>query len=479
VKLRNPLIALGILAGLTAYVYLVEIKGGEKKQKEKEAGEHLLQVKAGDVTGVTLTRPGERVRLEKVAGKWRIQEPLPSDPDPDAVDRTVRALEDLRILHDLGKQADEAPYGLKDAGTRVEAVAGGRKLPAISLGAEAPTGGGNYARRDDSAKILVVSGAPALESATFLSLRDKSFLKFDPSRLSALRLERGKETVSLARIGGKWRLAEPVAAPADDPGVADFAGALERLSVSEFVDEHPAPSTLAQRGLDPPEVRVVLSGEEWKGEKELRFGKTEGGSLYTLHPSTGALVRVPGTVAAKLKLSAAELRKKEILPLSRWEISRLRIGGLGAAPLDLQRKDDREWTRASPAPGTVSDESVDLLLRDLSDLKADSFDDRPGADLGRYGLLRPQSTLEFWQKDEAKSPAAVIEVGAAAVKEKIAVRDKAWTPLFLVPADQWGRVRAQALKVAEEKAKPEKPTPEPSATSPGKPATPAKPPAKR
>jgi uncharacterized protein DUF4340 len=474
VRLRNPLIALGILAGLSAYVYLVEIKGGEKKQKEKEAGEHLLQVKTGDVTGMTLSRSGERVRLEKVAGHWRIQEPLPADADADAVDRTVQALEELRILHDLGKQADEAPYGLKTAGTRVEARAGGRKLPAISLGAEAPTGGGNYARRDDSAKILVVSGASPLESATFLSLRDKSFLKFDPSRLSALRLVRGKEEVALARIGGKWRLAGPVAAPADDAGVADLAGALERLSVSEFVEEHPAPSSLAPRGLDPPEVRVVLSGEEWKGEKELRFGKSEGGSLYTLHPSTGALVRVPDTAAAKLKLTAAELRKKEVLPLSRWEISRLRISGLGAAPLDLRRKDDREWTRASPAPGTLSDESVDLLLRDLSDLKADSFEDRPGASLERYGLLRPQAILEFWQKDDEKSPPAVIEVGATAVKEKIAMRDKAWAPVLLLPAEQWGRVRAQALKVAEEK-----PKPEPSTASSGKPAPPAKPPAKR
>jgi len=474
VKLRNPLIALGILAGLAAYVYVVEIKGGEKKQKEKEAGEHLLQVKAGDVTGVTLSRAGERVRLEKVAGKWRIQEPLPSDADSDAVDRTVRSLEDLRILHDLGKQTDEAPYGLKNAGTRVEVLAGGRKLPAVSLGAEAPTGGGNYARREDAPKILVVSGASPLESATFLSLRDKSFLKLDPARLSALRLVRGKEAVWLSRIGGKWRLSEPVAAPADDPGVSDLVDALERLSVSEFVEEHPAPSSLAQHGLDPPEVRVVLSGEEWKGEKELRFGKAEGGSLYTLHPSTGALVRVPDTVATKLKLSASDLRKKEVLPLSRWEISRLRISGLGATPLDLQRKDDREWTRASPAPGMVADESVDLLLRDLSDLKADSFEDRPGPGAGPYGLARPQSTLEFWKKDEEKSPPAVIEVGATAVKEKIAMRDKAWTPVLLVPADQWGRVRAQALKVAEEK-----PKPKPAAASAVKPPPPGKPSSKR
>ena len=43
-RLRNPLIALGILAGLSAYVYVVEIKGGEKRRKEKEAGEHVLPV---------------------------------------------------------------------------------------------------------------------------------------------------------------------------------------------------------------------------------------------------------------------------------------------------------------------------------------------------------------------------------------------------------------------------------------------------
>jgi hypothetical protein len=250
VRLRNPLIALGILAGLSAYVYIVEIKGGEKRRKEKEAGEHVLPVKADDVTGLTLMRAGERVRLEKVAGKWKIQEPLPAEPDPSAVDQILRSLEDLHISHDLGKQGDLSPYNLKSPAVRVEVQTAAKSaVQPLSLGDEAPTGGGTYARLGDSDRVLVVSGAYPLQGAGFFSLRDKTFLKFDPSRLKSFRVLRGRDGIDLSRAEGKWRITAPIPAPADDSAVSDILFALGRLAVTEFVEEKPASASLPGRGL--------------------------------------------------------------------------------------------------------------------------------------------------------------------------------------------------------------------------------------
>jgi uncharacterized protein DUF4340 len=455
VKLRNPLIALGALAGLAAYVYIVEIRGSEKKQREKEASEKVFSLKAQDVTGFTLTHGGERVRLEKAGGQWRIHEPIPADPDSDGVDRLVRSLEDLKITHDLGKQTDLEGYHLKNPAVRLEIQATSKTPPpSLALGDDAPTGGGTYARLGEADKVLVVSGASSIQGASFYSLRDKSFFKLDPSKLTSCRIQRGKEEIDLARSDGKWNLSRPVAAPADDPSVTDLLFALQRLTVSEFLEESPAAASLAGRGLAPPETRVILSGDEWKGDKTLVFGKSENGGLYALHPVSGALVRVPDGISAKLKSTVSDLRRKDILPIPRFEIARLRWTGAGLPSLELERQDDNRWKRISPAPGILKEDPVDLLLRNLSDLKADTFTDNPGKDLGRYGLSHPAVKIELWKKDPAKGEPAVVEVGSPGNAGKIPMRDPAWPAVSLVTASTWETAKKQAAMVAVEPIEP-------------------------
>ena len=194
-------------------------------------------------------RAGERVRLEKVAGKWKIREPLPAEPDPSAVDQILRSLEDLHVSHDLGKQGDLSPYQLKDPAVRVEVQTAAKSaVQPLSLGDDAPTGGGTYARLGDSDRVLVVSGAHPFQSAGFFSLRDKTFLKFNPSRLQGVRLLRGEDEIDLSRVEGKWRITAPILAPADDSAVSDILFALGRLAVTEFVEEKPAPRFAAGKG---------------------------------------------------------------------------------------------------------------------------------------------------------------------------------------------------------------------------------------
>ena len=473
-RLRNPLIALGILAGLSAYVYIVEIKGGEKRRKEKEAGEHVLPVRPDDVTGLTLVRAGERVRLEKVAGKWKIQEPRAAEPDPSAVDEILRSLEDLHISHDLGKRGDLSTYNLESPAVRLEVQAAAKSaVQPLSLGDEAPTGGGTYARLGDSDRVLVVSGAYPLQSAGFFSLRDKTFLKFDPSRLRRFRILRGRDGIDLSRAEGQWRIAAPIRAPADDSAVFDILFALGRLAVTEFVEEKPDSASLPGRGLAPPGTRVLLAGDEWEGEKELTFGNAEGGSLFALHPATNALVKVPDGIEAKLKSAVADLRKKDLLPFSRFDISRFRITGVAPEPLELERKDEREWKRISPSPGVIADEVVGLLLRNLGDLKAESFVDRPDREMSRYGLEPPAAKLEFWKKGQEKGQPSTVAVGRPDGKGRVPMRDPAWPPVMMVPAASWGQTRDQALKVSEEKPEPEVPAPGTSPAKSSAPGTPA------
>ncbi len=477
-RLRNPLIALAVLAGLAGYVYLVELKGGEKKQKEKEVSEKVFPLEPKEVSEITLVRGVEPVRLRKQEGAWKIVEPLMADPEPDAVDRLARSLTEIRITRDLGQLPDVSPYNLADPPLKVVVRSTASKPPqTFVLGDPAPTGGGEYARLGEKGKVVVVSGADSLKSSTLFTLRDKTLLRFDPERLASLRIARGKDQATLSKVGGKWRLTAPVLAPADESSISDLLFALERLSVQEFVEQKPSPSSLKGRGLDPPRARVLLAGDEWQGDRELAFGTVADGSVFALRPGTGELVRVTDAAEAKLKDAVASLRKKDLLPYPRYEIARLRVTGVVPGPLALERKSDTQWRMTSPSKGLLAEEGVDLLLRTFTDLKTDRFIDAAAGAPARYGLAKPAVKLEFWKQDQKQGEASVVEIGSSSGKGKVAMRDPAWPSVMMVDAAVWKRVLDQIVKVAGEKVTPEPSTsqtrtsPSPTKPAPGSPSS--------
>ena len=449
------LIALAMLLGVATYVYFVEIKAGEEKQKKKEASEKVLAFQNDQITAITLSHPTGAIELEKSGGSWRIKAPLTVLPDAEAVERLLTSLQSMRISHELGRQEELSPYNLGNPPVSVQLTQKeGKPLPVLFVGDDSPTGGGAYARLGQDGQILVVSGTEAVRSATLLSLRDKSFFKFDPAKLAGLTLHRGQDDVALQKQQGNWTLQSPVKAPAEDSTVSDLVYSLERLTVTEFVEEKPSPDELSQHGLAPPRIRVSLHGEEWKADPELSLGTADGGSLYALHPASGALVKVSDSIEVKLKSSPADLRKKNLMPVQRWDLASLRI--TGASPsLELKRKGEKEWDRVSPDPAVLPDEPVDTLLRSLTDLKAEEFLDKPSPKLATYGLEAPSHKLEFRKQGEESASPVVLEVGKSDGHGKVYMRQVPWPSVALVQESSWQRALEQIGKVALEKPQPQ------------------------
>ena len=119
-KYRNILIALAILVGLAAYVYLVEIKGEKKRQQEKEASERVFPHQAGEVMVLSVSREASEVRLVREADTWRIEAPVSTGADTDAVERFLGSLVDLKIERELENIEDLEPYNLAEPPVLVE-----------------------------------------------------------------------------------------------------------------------------------------------------------------------------------------------------------------------------------------------------------------------------------------------------------------------------------------------------------------------
>src|SRR5262249_25676815 len=107
--------------------------------------------------------------------------------------------------------------------------------------------------------------------------------------------------------------------------------------------------------------------------------------------------------------------------------------------------------------------------RNLTDLKTDSYLDRPGADLSRLGLMNPAVKLEFWQKDQKEGSPAALDVGGTDGKGKVAMKDRAWPSILMVDGAAWKTVLDQSTKVARESGKVvAKASPVPSTVTPPK-----------
>jgi len=449
-------IAFVALVAVAAYVYFFEIKGGEEKQKQKEASEKVLAFQTDQITAIVLTRPAGSVRLEKSGGTWKIQEPLPAATDSEAVERLLTSLQSMRISHELGSQVDLSPYNLQNPPLSLQLTAqGGKPLPSLLVGDDSPTGGGAYARLGRDGQIVIVSGVEPLRGATLFSLRDKTFFKFDPAKLAGFKLRSGKEELALRKQNGQWSLQSPILAPAEDSTISDLLSSLERLTVTEFVDEKPSPESLAKHGLVPPRVTVVLHAEEWKSDPEFSLGTADAGNLYTLHPQTGALVKVSDSIEAKVKSSPADLRRKELMPMQRWDLAGLRVTGATPVALELKRKGEKEWDRISPDPGVLTDEPVDVLLRGLTDLKAEQFLDKPSPKLATYGLDPPRVKLEFHKQGDEGAAPTVLEVGRPDGHGKIYMKESPWPSVALVDESIWKRASEQIGQVTAEKPQPQ------------------------
>ncbi len=93
-KFRNTLMLLVLTVAVGAYVYFYEIKGGEKREKEKEAAGKLLDVKKDSVSAITLKPDG--VELKKTGGKWELMAPVQYQADEGTVNSLLYSLESAK-----------------------------------------------------------------------------------------------------------------------------------------------------------------------------------------------------------------------------------------------------------------------------------------------------------------------------------------------------------------------------------------------
>jgi Domain of unknown function (DUF4340) len=401
--LRSTLILLVLAAGLGAYLYFVDAK---KPLTDETAKEKVFSVDATTIDQLRVkSESGDVTALKKSASGWDIVTPIQAHADQNNasdVASTVSSLEQNRVVDE--NPSDLKTYGL--APPRIEVtfnVAGEKEPKRLLVGDKNPTGVGLYAKLPEGKRIFLIANSleTSLNRSTF-DLRDKTALKFDATKVDSVELATDKQTVRVVKSGDEWKLVKPLETPADYTSVEGLIGQLQSAQMMSLKEKPEDVKDLKTYGLDKPEVTVTLGSGGSNVVMQLG-GKADTVTLWARDPSRPAVFTIGNGLAEELRKTVADLRRKEVFDFrpfnaTRFEIKRgsetrvfERVKGTGQNAADT-------WKQTAPAVKTVDASNFEGALLELSNLRAESFVDKPGP---TTGVGNPVATITV-KFDEGK-----------------------------------------------------------------------------
>ena len=278
------------------------------------------------------------------------------------------------------------------------------------------------------------------------AFRDRGVLAVSPASVTKLTVIReGKTTVlepdSAAKTPNRWRMIEPVKAPADTVAVTQVLTLLSDLHAEEIVAESAGDGKLF--GLD--QAPVVVSWVQDKAQAgtaagTLRIGKAVPGKQGVYYASVEGQPFVFTLGTAAIQPLAAEFHETQVISLSPESIRRLafRLPGrtLAFARTAQPTGSPTDWR---PEPGTDASK-VDLsrfndLVTHLAQLRTPRFLQYDGPFPVTAGLSEPRLVVEFNTVD---GQSRILRLGATlddAVLAATGTGDSG--PVFFLSAAVW------------------------------------------
>ena len=116
-RFKGTWILLLICLALGCFIYFYEIKGGEEREKAKEAEKRFWVIEGNQIKQIELLPPDEKiVAVRKNADEWTIQEPRVLEADSNELNQLADKAAELKFESVLEETAPElSKFGLEPA----------------------------------------------------------------------------------------------------------------------------------------------------------------------------------------------------------------------------------------------------------------------------------------------------------------------------------------------------------------------------
>jgi hypothetical protein len=265
VEKKDGPVVVGVLAGSLAKRLLAE----PIKFRDRSLAKFV------DADRLTLERGDRKVTFAKVAGTWKVTEPVQADAEQADLDELVNALANLRADELAAeKPADLKPFGLDSPEAKWKVFEGDKEVLSLLVGSKEKDGPRVHAKLEKGDTVALLG--PKLTDQLLGEYRRRAiFPDLDASQIDSLIVSSGSSNFVLREDGAGWKDPAKPADPIDAATVTETVAALAGLKAERFVAD--ADPKLALYGLEKP-TRVIVATQKGGTSKTLQLGGPVGGS---------------------------------------------------------------------------------------------------------------------------------------------------------------------------------------------------------
>jgi hypothetical protein len=393
-QFRNTLIVLVLLVIVGGYILLFQFA------KPEDATKKLFNVKADDITSVTLKYPGQEIEVRRTDGVWKMVKPLQTDADKSAIGTLTREIADADIKRVVDEHpANLAPFGLDKPAVTLVVGTKDKTFPGVEVGKNAPIGYSVYVKTTDKPGVMLTSGGfgPGTKR-TVSDLRDHTLMSFNADDVSKLVIRQGGSApVELHKEQGKWEIVKPAKYQADSDRVHTMLASLANARIDDFTTDNP--SNVAQYGLANPALEVSVYTGPGQSQQSLLFGKKAGSKddYYVRRGEKPNVYTVHNYVYNDADKSLNDLRDRTVLAFDPAKVEQVKVTNAGKT-FALEQHGGK-WSEVDGARSDADPAKVRQFIDRMHDLKADSIVQDSTEHLEKFGLNSPNEEVTLLGKD--------------------------------------------------------------------------------
>ena len=391
---KSTLLVLVVAVALGAAVYYYDWKR-TPKEDAAEASKPAFHFVVPNVTGLEITRAGQKFVFEKRNDAWQVVQPVATPADGPTIDGIVTEVAGANVSRTLAPPGDLATYGLKQP-----AIIAGVRLKDgtqhnLQFGDKDFSGSSVYAIVDDAKQVsLIPAGVMETANKPLDDLRDRAVLHFSTDDVQAIDVKKSSGEVVLVKQGSNWVLQKPRETPASGSAVTSMIDAISLGKFTTVASE--TPEDLARYGLTNPALALKLSLKDGK-QATLLLGKKEGEEYDARDPSRPMVFHVGDTLYKKIDQGLADLRDKKIYAFDANAISRIEIHNHSTnETIVCNQGKDKTWQIEQPANVKGKPADIYKISAPLDSAEASEVLDSPSADI-RARLAKPALEITFTQ----------------------------------------------------------------------------------
>jgi len=241
---------------------------------------------------------------------------------------------------------------------------------------------------------FVTSKVPEGGAAATDAKKEKVFAALQADKIEEVKVATASgDATTLKKEGGAWKITQPSELPASESEVSALTSALGQAEITRVIDENP--SNLNDYGLSNPRVEIDFKASGDKEYRKLYIGdKTPtGGDLFAKRNDDKKVFLIPSTNDTSFNRTTFDLRDKTLLKFEREKVDALDINA-GGRTITIA-KDGGDWKMSKPVQTKADFGSVEGLVGRLQTVQMKSIvaDTVPPADLKKYGLDKPEATI--------------------------------------------------------------------------------------